>query len=40
MNAYSDILAASDADRRGLFFTAAEQLGTTIQNIEKDFWVC
>jgi hypothetical protein len=40
MNAYSDILAASDTDRRGLFFTAAERLGTTIQNIEKDFWVC
>ncbi len=38
--AYREIIAASDEDRRGLFLTAAERLGTTLQNIEKDFWVC
>ena len=34
------ILAASQADRRDLFLAAATRLGTPIQNIEKDFWVC
>jgi hypothetical protein len=38
--AYQDIIAASDDDRRGLFVTAANRFGTTVQNIEKDFWVC
>jgi hypothetical protein len=38
--AYSKIIAASDDDRRGLFLTCAQRLGTTLQNIEKDFWVC
>ena len=38
--AYLDILRASEADRHGLFLTTAERLGTTLQNIEKDFWVC
>lgn len=37
---YRKIIAASDNDRRGLFTTAAQRLGTTLQNIEKDFWVC
>jgi hypothetical protein len=37
---YHKIIAASDHDRRGLFLTCAQRLGTTIQNIEKDFWVC
>ena len=37
---YQDIIAASDDDRRGLFVTAASRVGTTVQNIEKDFWVC
>lgn len=37
---YLPIIAASDDDRRGLFLTAAQRLGTTLQNIEKDFWVC
>ncbi|MEJ2376365.1 MAG: nucleotidyl transferase AbiEii/AbiGii toxin family protein, partial [Pseudolabrys sp.] len=27
-------------DQRGLFLAAATRLGTTVQNIEKDFWVC
>lgn len=38
--AYQRIIAASDDDRRGLFATAAARIGTTLQNIEKDFWVC
>src|SRR5271165_6143137 len=37
---YLRIIAASDDDRRGLFLTSAQRLGTTLQNIEKDFWVC
>ncbi len=38
--AYQNIIASSDDDRRGLFVTAASRVGTTVQNIEKDFWVC
>jgi nucleotidyltransferase AbiEii toxin of type IV toxin-antitoxin system len=38
--AYQKIIASSDDDRRGLFVTAAARVGTTVQNIEKDFWVC
>jgi hypothetical protein len=37
---YQKIIAASDDERRGLFLETANQLGTTVQNIEKDFWVC
>lgn len=37
---YQAIIAASDNDRRGLFNSTATRIGTTIQNIEKDFWVC
>ena len=39
-SAFQDILAAKDADRRDLFLTTASRIGTTLQNIEKDFWVC
>src|SRR5690349_11515901 len=38
--AYERIIAASDEDFRGLLATAATRVGTTVQNIEKDFWVC
>ena len=38
--AYQKIIASSEDDQRGLFVTAANRLGTTVQNIEKDFWVC
>ena len=31
---------ASSADRKDLFLTTANRLGTPIQNVEKDFWVC
>jgi hypothetical protein len=33
------IIAVSPEDRRGLFLATANQLGTLIQNVEKDFWV-
>src|SRR5258708_7611694 len=38
--AYQKIIASSEDDQRGLFLTAATRVGTTVQNIEKDFWVC
>jgi hypothetical protein len=38
--AYQTIIGATDDERRGLFLTAAARIGTTAQNIEKDFWVC
>lgn len=37
---FNTIIQAADDDRRGLFLTAAPRLGTAVQNIEKDFWVC
>jgi hypothetical protein len=39
-DAYTRIIAASDADRGDLFAATARRLGTTDQNVEKDFWVC
>lgn len=38
--AYDRIVAADDETRLGLFTTTAQRLGTTPQNVEKDFWVC
>lgn len=38
--AYLQIIAASDDDRRALFLSSASRLGTAVQNVEKDFWVC
>jgi len=38
--AYDDVLAASDESRAGLFDSTASRMGTTAQNVEKDFWVC
>ena len=37
---FQTVLAASERERRDLFLTAANRLGTAEQNIEKDFWVC
>jgi hypothetical protein len=37
---FNTIIQASDEERRGLFLTAAARLGTAVQNVEKDFWVC
>ena len=38
--AYLRVIAASDVERSDLFLAAANRIGTTVQNIEKDFWVC
>jgi hypothetical protein len=38
--AYQRIIASSNDDQRGLFDATANRFGTTVQNIEKDFWVC
>lgn len=38
--AFDEILGADTETRRGLFATTAQRLGTTPQNVEKDFWVC
>lgn len=37
---YDEILRADDETRAGLFNTTAQRIGTTAQNVEKDFWVC
>jgi hypothetical protein len=37
---FEQVLRAPDADKRDLFLAVARRLGTTEQNIEKDFWVC
>ena len=37
---FNRLLASSAADRRDLFLATAARLGTTVQNAEKDFWVC
>ncbi len=37
---YVRIIAGSEDDRRGLFAATARRIGTTEQNVEKDFWVC
>jgi Nucleotidyl transferase AbiEii toxin, Type IV TA system len=37
---FKRVLAATPADRRGLFVEAARRLGTTERYVEKDFWVC
>ncbi|WP_217632606.1 nucleotidyl transferase AbiEii/AbiGii toxin family protein [Marinobacter sp. AC-23] len=38
--AFDQIMAADHETRLGLFTTTAQRLGTTPQNVEKDFWVC
>ena len=41
MNAgFDEILRADAQTRSGLFTATAQRLGTTPQNVEKDFWVC
>lgn len=37
---YDLVLASDDETQAGLFTTTAQRLGTTPQNVEKDFWVC
>ena len=38
--AYDEVLRADADTRLGLFTATAQRLGTTPQNVEKDFWVC
>lgn len=38
--AFNTVITASDDERRGLFLATAARLGTAVQNVEKDFWVC
>ena len=38
--AYVSVLAASEEDRRGLFAATARRIGSTEQNVKKDFWAC
>jgi hypothetical protein len=38
--AFDEILRADAQTRSGLFIATAQRLGTTPQNVEKDFWVC
>jgi hypothetical protein len=37
---YQRVITSSSADRRDLFVATARRVGTTEQNVEKDFWVC
>lgn len=39
-SAFDDVLRADAQTRSGLFAATAQRLGTTPQNVEKDFWVC
>jgi predicted nucleotidyltransferase component of viral defense system len=38
--AFHTVIAANDNERRDLFLGTAARLGTAVQNVEKDFWVC
>ena len=38
--AFQTVIAAQDSERRDLFLSAAARLGTAVQHVEKDFWVC
>jgi hypothetical protein len=37
---YRRLIRSSSADQRDLFVATARRVGTTEQNVEKDFWVC
>jgi hypothetical protein len=39
-DAFRHVIAASYDERRDVFLTTARRLGTAVQNVEKDFWVC
>jgi hypothetical protein len=38
--AFIKVISASPADRRDIFLGTSRRLGTTLDNVEKDFWVC
>lgn len=37
---FNRLLTESAGDRLDAFVATARRLGTTVQNVEKDFWVC
>ena len=39
-DAFDQIISSDAKTRSGLYTTTAQRLGTTPQNVEKDFWVC
>jgi Nucleotidyl transferase AbiEii toxin, Type IV TA system len=39
-NAFASVIEATEGERRDLFLGAAARIGTAVQNVEKDFWVC
>ena len=39
-SAFRQVIAAKDDERLELFLATARRLGTAVQNVEKDFWVC
>ena len=38
--AFQQVIGAKDDERLELFLASARRLGTAVQNVEKDFWVC
>ncbi len=39
-SAFDTVILANDNERRDLFLGTAARLGTAVQHVEKDFWVC
>lgn len=39
-DAYLKVIGAKNDERRAIFLETAGRLGTAVQNVEKDFWVC
>lgn len=39
-NDYQTVIDSRAADRRDLFASTSQRMGTTPENVEKDFWVC
>ena len=37
---YRTVVGAAERDRLNLFLSTAGRMGTPVQNVEKDFWVC
>ena len=38
--AFQQVIGAKDDERLELFLASARRLGTAVQNVEKDFWLC
>jgi hypothetical protein len=39
-NDFAAVIAATDQERLDLFLGTSARMGTAVQNVEKDFWVC